>query len=159
MLTALRRRLAAEDGISLVEMMVSMVVLAVVFAALAANSMTALAAARRGQDQIAATQLANQVAESLMAAPWLTIAPPAVPPTQPPVARAGLTFTPTATVSWVDDPCNGSASVAAQQDYLRFDVGVAWTTADGRPHTLAISQFRTPLYAEKQPSRVDVASC
>lgn len=70
MIAALRRRLAADDGLTLVEMLVSLGILAVALSALASTMMSSLIAVRRDESRARATHLATQVLEDLRAMEW-----------------------------------------------------------------------------------------
>ncbi len=67
MLARIRRRLAVDDGISLVEMIVAIGLVAVVLLALMSSTITALAAIRGNERQVRATALVNEVLENLQA--------------------------------------------------------------------------------------------
>ncbi|MDP9406285.1 MAG: type II secretion system GspH family protein [Actinomycetota bacterium] len=67
MLARLRRRLAGDDGISLVEMIVAIGLVAVVLLALMSSTITALAAIRGNERQVRATALVNEILENLQA--------------------------------------------------------------------------------------------
>jgi Tfp pilus assembly protein PilV len=77
MLTAIRRRLRQEDGISLIEMMVALLIVGFVMFALTATMVTALASVRQNEGLTAAVALANEVIEDLHAMPygWAVLEP------------------------------------------------------------------------------------
>ena len=70
MTTWMRRRLADDRGMSLVEMMVSILILGVVLSAFASTLTTALMSLTRDEARVRATHLANEVAENLRATAW-----------------------------------------------------------------------------------------
>ena len=70
MLTALRRRLAADDGVSLVEMLVAVFVVGLVLAAMVSTTITSLAAASRDEQRVRVTAVANRALEELQSLPW-----------------------------------------------------------------------------------------
>lgn len=73
MLIWLRRRLAHDDGISLVEVLVAMLILMVVLTAMANTLITSLFAITNNERQSRGTQLGNELLEQLQALPWDTV--------------------------------------------------------------------------------------
>ncbi len=59
-----------EDGISLIEMMVSLLLIAVALSAFASVLITSLRTTSRNEEQVNATALAQQVIEELQATDW-----------------------------------------------------------------------------------------
>lgn len=159
--TFFRRRLAGDDGISLVEVLVALAIVALVMAALTSSLFTALASSRAAQDQVNAAQRINEVVENLLGRPLAEVAPAAhdgvTAPAYPSVTRRGVSYTIAAEVRWVDDPCNGSAAPAAgaadpRKDYLRMGVTVSWA-AGGTPRSLDTAMLRAPTPVEQRPAR------
>lgn len=159
----LRAVVQQDDGVSLVEMMVAVMILAIVLTALASASITALAGVRTAEGQVGANQLASEVLERLQSSPWASVAPvaPATSYTTTPqtTTRGGYTYTSSVVVRWVDDPCNGSTPATATQDYLSLDATVTWQIGAGPTRTLRAEALRVPTYAEKTPVRVAVLAC
>lgn len=153
----LHRRLAGDEGISLVEMLVALAILGVVMAGMTSSVFTALASSRAAQDQVNAAQRINEVVEDLLRRPLTEIAPAAhdgvTNPVYPAVTRRGVAYTVATEVRWVDDPCNGSAVPAAgatdaRKDYLRMGVTVAWTVG-ATPRSLDTVMLRAPRPSEQ----------
>lgn len=160
--TRLHRRLAEDDGISLVEMLVALAIVGLAMAAMTSSIFTALASSRAAQDQVDAAQRINEVMEDLLRRPLAEIAPAThngvTNPAYAAVTRRGSTYTVATEVAWVDDPCNGSAAPAAgaadpRMDYLRLQVSVAWTVG-GTPRSLDAAMLRAPAPADgRRPVR------
>ncbi|MBW3578288.1 MAG: hypothetical protein KY462_11230 [Actinobacteria bacterium] len=163
MLATIRERTSPEDGVTLVELLWATVILAVVLAAMAASSVASIAGTTSANGQVAANQFANEVVERIRDERWTTLVPTGTPvnPSYPAVVRKGVTYTPTVALTWVNDPCNGSAITATTdgtKDYLRVDVTVTWVIKD-KTRTLNVQTFRTPTPAELKPHRVEVLTC
>ena len=123
------RRLRQDEGISLVEMLVSIVLLGLVLAALGNTLFTSMAAARQNEGMTQATAVANEQLEKLQAMPWAAL-DPASPPVIPPVVADGRTYTVTTQVAWVTAP-----------QYKRYSVRLNWSE-NGQPHTLLVEGRR-----------------
>jgi type II secretory pathway pseudopilin PulG len=161
---AARRCTADEDGITVIELVVAVVVLLVVLAALAQTLITALWGNKLARDQVTGNQLANEVIEQLMAAPYPTVAPLGLEPVEGEAAtrvRDGIPYEIVVTTSWVDYPCNNTPFPTAdmRRDYLRFDVRVTWDPGPGGQRTLDVATYRFPPLADKAPVRLDTPSC
>lgn len=164
MLTWFRRRLAAEDGVSLVETMWAIMILAIVLFGLTSASMGALAGTKHAQDQVAAAQLLNEVVEDLRAQPFADIAPTAWDGTETPAygpyVRRGVTYNVAVTVAWEDDVCNGQGAPVdptrpdPRMDYLVLDVTVSWQV-DGQDREFNTVSYRAPTYVEQPVERGD----
>lgn len=160
--TRLLRRLAGDEGISLVEMLFAVVIIGVAMVAMTSSIFTALASSRAAQDQVDAAQRINEVMEDLLRRPLAEVAPAThdgvTTPVYDPVTRRGATYTVEARAAWVDDPCNGSAAPAAgasdpRMDYLRLQVTVSWTVG-GTPRSLDAVMLRAPAPADgRRPVR------
>lgn len=142
---------------SLVEVLVTVLILGVAMSAMAASSLTALASSRVAQDHVNGAQAVNEVVEHLLTRPFAEIAPATfdavTTPAYTPVVRAGVTHSIAVDVVWVDDACNG-AGVApapgqpdARKDYLEMNVTVAWTVK-AVTRSLDAVMFRTPRPGE-----------
>jgi len=157
-LSWLRRRLAHEDGISLVEMMIAMLIIAVAFAAMASATITSLTAINSDEQLVRATALANEMTEHLHGSEWeetgfyaadfAPASPPAgtvllsggraasalpceqiVPPLPScTVTRDGVTYDASTEISWVDDASDGTGG--SDQDSNTRDYKRFVTTLD-----------------------------
>lgn len=163
--TRLGRLLDGDDGISLVEMLVALLILGVAMTAMTSSVYAALASSRVAQDEVNAAQRITEVVEDLLGRPLAEVAPAAhdgrTVPAYPSVTLRSVTYTTVTEVWWVDDPCNGSAVPAAgagdpRKDYLRMQVSVSWAVG-GTARSLDTVMFRTPTPAERRPVRS--ASC
>lgn len=160
--TRLYRRLADDDGISLVEMLVGLAIVGLAMTAMTSSVFSALASSRAAQDQVDAAQRINEVTEDLLRRPLTEVAPAThdgvATPAYEDVTRRGVVYTATTDVRWVDDPCNGSAVPVAgapdpRMDYLQMQVAVAWTVG-GTPRSLDTVMLRAPAPAdERRPVR------
>lgn len=68
-----RSRFSEEEGISLVEMLVAIMVLGLLFGALAQSLTTSLFSAQRQERQVHATALGAELAESAVSLPWASV--------------------------------------------------------------------------------------
>lgn len=157
----LHRRLHGDEGISLVEMLVALVILGVVMMALTSSVYAAMVSSRGAQNQVDAAQVITEVVEDLLRRPLAEVAPAThdgiTSPPYAPVTRRSVTYTAATEVRWGDDPCNGSAVPAAgaadpRKDYLRMRVTVSWTVG-GTPRTLDTVMLRAPTPEEQRPVR------
>lgn len=176
-----RRHVAADDGLSLVEVLVAMTLLAVVLAASASTFISSFVAIGANENRTRATALANEELENLRALPWNQVGfyagdpfPSGMATTYPTVilgdggarpagTRApmptqvvtgrGPAFTVTRTIEWVDNEQTSSSDPAApsDQDYKRLAVNVAWTDASGQARTIDVESLRSPT-PEEQPT-------
>lgn len=162
MTTRIRRRLAADDGVSLVEMLVSIFIIGLVFAALASTMTTSMASIRGNESRTRATALANEVLENMGAVSWsqlgfydddVSLAPdyvslgaarPASSPAplpwerSPATLRDGTQYEVRRTVVWYDDPATGSP-----QDYKQLRVEVSWAEGTAA-RSIAVEALRAP---------------
>lgn len=122
------RRLREEEGISLVEVLVSIVLLGLVLAAFGNTLFASMASARQNEGMTQATAVANEQLEKLNAMTWLAL-DPASPPVLPPVTRDGITYTVSTEV----------AAIAPQ--YKSYAVELDWT-ADGRAYNVRVEGRR-----------------
>ena len=126
-----RQRLRAEEGISLIEMLVSILLMGLVLAALGSTLFATMAAARQNEGLTQATAIANERLEQLQVATWSSLNP-ASPPAATTVTRSGRTYTLTPFVTLPD---------ATNSQYKRYGVTVAWTE-NGQPHSIALEGRR-----------------
>lgn len=137
LITALRRRLCRDDGVSLVETLAALLIVGVVLMALAATTMSSIAAASGNERQSRASQVGNELLETLQGLPFDDVAfysgdfagtpPPGTvirAGTRPAGARVplpqgsevvdGLTYQYVAGIVWTDDSSDGiSCAVSA----------------------------------------------
>lgn len=123
------RRLRSDEGISLVEMLVSILLLGLVLAALGNTLFTSMAAARQNEGLTQATAVANEQLERLQAMQWGQL-DPASPPVIPDVTRDGTTYDVTTEVAWVSAP-----------QYKRYAVKLDWVE-NNKPHTIRVEGRR-----------------
>jgi prepilin-type N-terminal cleavage/methylation domain-containing protein len=169
MLTRMRRRLQGDEGMSLIEVLVGMFVVAIVLSASAATTITALAAISSDEYQTRASALGNEIIEDLRALPWelvgfydsdpaatatfegaTTVEVPDVgsPDARVPVAgprtvtTGGLPFTVTTNIVWQAQGSNPEAM-------KRFVVDLAWSTR-GRARTMRVEGVRAPTLDERE---------
>ena len=145
MLQRLRVTRDDEAGFTLVETMVALVVIAIVFAAMAGFLITSIKAQAANERRVRAAQVGNQAVEDLRALPWdvlgfyatdagyeatyngaetVTLATPAdgvrdsrapLPGPQT-VASNGTTYTRTLHITWFDDPGDGLSAADDDSD-------------------------------------------
>jgi type II secretory pathway pseudopilin PulG len=151
MLTRINRRLAADDGISLIEMLVAVVMLGVVLSASASTLIASFVALTQNETRTRAAALSNEVLEEMRTLSWNDVGlfaaefPVSSPPTENAVLlnqpagtrvagsraprpaqeipRGGTTYQVTRTVEWVHN------------DLKRLHVAVRWTDASGAART------------------------
>lgn len=126
-----RQRLRAEEGISLIEMLVSILLMGLVLAALGSTLFASMAAARQNEGLTQATAIANEELERLQVAPWPTL-DPVSPPAATTVTRSGRDYTVTPFVQY-PDPAN--------TQYKRYGVTVSWIE-NGTTHTVDLEGRR-----------------
>ncbi len=133
--TTIRRRLADERGVSLIEIVIS----AAVLGTLSVGVMSGFdVAARTSGDQkhkAAAANIAENELERMrsMRIQELT----ALSQTPQTVSQNGVTFTRTAKAEWVSQPVTGSiCNVSGPPTYLRLSVSVSWPGRSTKPVTV-----------------------
>ena len=132
------RRLRSDDGISLVEMLVSIVLLGLVLAALGNTLFTSMAAARQNEGLTQATAVANEQLEKLQAMRWGDLVPGS-PPIIPDVTKDGTTYDVTTEVAWVSQPL-----------YKRFVVELDWVE-NNKPHSIRVEGRRARRSGDGAP--------
>ena len=176
----LTARLAAnEQGFTLVEMMVAILLLAIIFSAMVTVIVTSLTSMQREEQRVRATQLAQEELERIRAIEWdcaaidstdadytvtyngnttVVLDPamcsdPSIAPDPSPSVRSvdGIDYTVTRNVYWMDDPQDDPAVGVdpEPQDYKEFAVDVAWTFR-GESNTYSNTSTRVPT-AEEVP--------
>lgn len=176
MLAAIRRRLVHDDGLSLVEILVALFLLALVLMGLASTMTASLASITRDEQRVRATQLANQLLEDLRVVPWddlgfyagdggyqavfdgadtvtLTGVRPsgsrAPLPGPRTVTRDGVQYTTMLNAVWYDESGDGQApSDPDPHDAKRTHVTIAWTDRSGAVRSFDSEAIRVPTVAE-----------
>ena len=155
------RRNPGDDGITLVELLVTVAILAAVLLSMTYASITGLASVKVASAQVNADQLVAATVEGLRAQSWSSVVPStgtaSYALSTSSVTRGGTVYSINGTVSWVDDPCNGSAIVDATRDYLKLDVAVSWQLRTDAQRSSNIVTYRTPSLAEQAPVRTALA--
>lgn len=159
MLTRFQHRLRADDGMSLVEMMVALLLLGVVLSASANMMISSFMAIGSAESRTRANALANEELENLRALPWSQLAyadaAQAVGVTYPAVhadgtvaftndiSMGGRTFTVTRTVQW------HILQTGVSQAFKRMHVDVAWQERGVVPRSLSMESVRARLPADE----------
>jgi len=141
----LNARLAAnEQGFTLVEMMVAILLLAIIFSAMVSVIITSLTSMQREEQRVRATQLAQEELERIRAIEWdcaaidssdpdysstyggnttvvldpVECGDTSIAPDPSPTVRAvdGIDYTVTRNVYWIDDPADGTADAGTDSD-------------------------------------------
>lgn len=167
MLAHLRRRLAREDGISLMEVLVAFMLLGIVMSGSVRFFSTTLLSLQSAERRTHATALANEELENLRAIPWedagfydddfagtpptdTVIIDPARPASsgaplpEEEITRAGGPLQVGRSITWVDDTQTGTAT-----DYKRLVVEVAWQDR-GRTFSISVESVRSPNPDEQE---------
>lgn len=183
MLNWLRRRLSAEEGISLVEMLVAIVLVTIVLSALAATLATSLQAAVRNESRLRANALASELLEDLQAMRWEDLGFYAVDPDYRATFEGEPTVTPITAhadrsdhasrpMPLLDGPDrvlrDGVAytvrtdivwaddpATSATQDFMRFVVTVSWGDLD-RARDVRNEATRAPVHSEQAASQFSI---
>lgn len=165
-----------EDGLTLVEMLVAIVVIGFVLMAMAGVAFASLRSVQTTERVTAATQLGNELLEAYAGMPYddlglytdevvgtsfegaalvlFAAASPRdsrVPYATQTISRDGVDYDVDTAVVWVDDPDPAAPSA---QDYKRVVVTLAWDSA-GRPQSTRVEALRAPGPAD-QPLSVTV---
>lgn len=169
-----RRRLAGDDGLSLVEVLVAFVLLGVVMSASAGFFTTSLRALQQAEGRTKATALANEELENLRGLPWTSVgfyadddfdgampadtvvladARPAdtrAPlPAEALEPRGGVEFTVRREILWVDN--TQTANEGDDADYKSLVVTVEWADRE-TPRSISVESLRSPSPDEQRPS-------
>jgi type II secretory pathway pseudopilin PulG len=161
LLHAIRRRLAGDEGLTIVEMIVALVVLTITLLGLATSLIAGLQAQVANEARTRANALANETLENLQAEDWFTIIAPLPEPSDPDDlvistetvtrTRQFVDYEVTSHIAWVNDPATADLG-----DYLQFTVTVEWTARD-RTRSVTHAALRSPP-AELPPAAVAVRS-
>lgn len=122
-----------EDGFTIVELMVALVVLAVGLLPLFSMMGQGMSGINRGKVNTIATQIAQEQVEKIRMMTYNNIGltggnPPGTISPYESVTKSGVDFTIQRSVDWVDDPDDGlGAADPNSKDYKRFEVVVRWT--------------------------------
>jgi prepilin-type N-terminal cleavage/methylation domain-containing protein len=167
-----------EDGLTLVEMMVALMVIGVVLTAMASVLMTAMVSMQRSERVVHSTQLGNEVLEDYLALPYdvlglytteatghfggstfegeqLVLFPDAdspdarVPEPTRTITRSNVDIEVETAITWIDDPETDS-----DQDYKRITVLMTWQHR-GTTHTARTEATRAPA-PDEQPLSVTI---
>lgn len=185
MLRWIRARLSRDDGVSLVETLIAMLIVGFVLMAMAATTTTSLAAMTKAEQHTRGTQSANRVVEDMQSVTWddLTFyaADPSVPATfegSPVVVNAGtrpagsaaplpvstiagpggVTYTATNYITWIDDPADGCASPAPSAPAPcapGAGVPAAGTDTNGRDYKRLSTVLSWTAKGETRQQRID----
>lgn len=169
---------ADEEGLTLVEMLVAIVVIGFVLMAMASVALASLRSVQTTERVTNATQLGNELLESYVALPYddlglyttdatttfsgttydgatLVLFPdpltpdPSIPPATQTLTRSGVTYEVTTAVVWIDDTGTPTA-----QDYKRVIVESRWQGPGGE-QTARVEALRAPGPAD-QPLSVTI---
>lgn len=148
LIRALRRRRHDDDGISLVEVMVSITVLAIAMAAVASTTISSLSVARDSRESVMASNVAQFELERLRSIPfvdWVVTARQAggnsSTTTQTVTLDSGVTYEITREVTWVasDADVDGCSTAVSGQgsgaDYVRVTQTIGFPGRDLAPVT------------------------
>jgi prepilin-type N-terminal cleavage/methylation domain-containing protein len=171
-------RLQDDEGVSLIEMLIALLILGVVLSATASTLISSFVAIGGNENRTRAVALANEELENLRALPWtdvgyygndtfpagMSAASPTVilGSTRPVNARAprpvrvyterNPVMTVTRRIEWVDNPSTSSSTGPSDQDYKRLAVNVSWVDPSGATRTLDAETLRAPTPSEGDPS-------
>jgi prepilin-type N-terminal cleavage/methylation domain-containing protein len=133
-----------EQGFTLIEMMVAILLLAIIFAAMVSVIITSLTSMQREEQRVRATQLAQEELERIRAIEWdcaaidssdpdysstyggnttvvldpVECSDTSIAPDPSPTVRAvdGIDYTVTRNIYWIDDPADGTADAGTDSD-------------------------------------------
>lgn len=166
-----RRRLAGDDGLSLVEVLVAFVLLGVVMSASAGFFTTSLRALQQAEGRTKATALANEELENLRALPWTAVgfygdddfggtmpdrtvlladtrpAESRAPLPVETMSRGGVAFTVRRSIVWNED----ISATSEVHEFKYLAVTVDWSDR-GQPRSIGVESQRTPTPDEQKPS-------
>jgi Tfp pilus assembly protein PilV len=170
------RPLADDDGISLVEVLVGIVILGIALAAFAGTIISALAAITSDEQVVRGNQAAADTVEEVRSLPWECIGfapgdpgyvatPTSVeitadcsgpartnrPPATDTMTVDGQDYQVTRSITWVD-----AAGVAGTRNHKRVDVTLDWTVR-GNAYSTSTSSIRVPTTAEVPVNDTSVA--
>lgn len=158
-LRALRHRRHDDDGVSLVEVMAAISILAIVLAGTASALISATASTRDSRDRSVATNLAIQRLSELQAAPFTSLV---IGRTTDTVVVDGVTYTVRVDLDYedvegdTDTTCSASSATAGQDlDYVVADIEVSWPRAPGGP--ARTSSIITPGVGDLDPDLGQIA--
>lgn len=158
------RRSRCDDGMSLAEVLVALLLIGLVLASMVAALVGGLRSVQHGNGYVIATQLVNERLETLRTRVFTAVAPAGTATTatttESPVVRNGISYTLSWTSTWVDSPCNNSSTSA--RDYLRLQVQIQWRIRNGALRTLSAETLRAPSPVDGTaftPVRVDTLTC
>lgn len=167
MLAHLQRRLAREDGISLMEVLVAFMLLGIVMSGSVRFFSTTLLSLQSSERRTHATALANEELENLRTIPWgdtgfyeddFAGTPPTdtvvIDPARPAasvaplpeeeITRAGVPLQVDRSITWIDNSQTGTPT-----DYKRLVVDVSWQDR-GRTFSVSVQSVRSPNPDEQE---------
>jgi type II secretory pathway pseudopilin PulG len=156
---ALRRRMQAEEGVSLVELLVAFTVLAIVMTGVASSAIQATAMSADNRDRLRATNLATEQLETLRLTQFDQLP---VGASSQSLTRDGVTYQIDRELQWIPVSASTSACLApttgpgSSPAYLRANVIVRWADKfGGRPVTM--ETILTPPVDGQDPYRGHIA--
>lgn len=157
-LRAVHRGRHDDDGVSLVEVIVAISVLAVVLTGTASALISSSAATRDSRDRSVGTNIAVEQLSALQALPFTSLA---IGRTTDSVVVDGVTYDVTIDLDYVDvengggTSCNASSSPGSDLDYVVADIAVTWPRAAGGP--ARTSSIITPNVGDLDPDKGQIA--
>ena len=147
-----------DDGVSLVEVIVAISVLAVVLTGTASALISSSAATRDSRDRSVGTNIAVEQLSQLQAMPFTSLV---IGRTTDTVVVDGVTYDVTSDLDYVDvesgadNSCNASSAPGADLDYVVADISVSWPRATGGP--ARTSSIITPGVGDLDPDKGQIA--
>jgi type II secretory pathway pseudopilin PulG len=139
---------AGEDGATLVELMVSIAILAVVMSGVAAGMNGALNLSRNDRNRIVAANLATQVMEESRGTDFAALQPGATGASNVRTTTTtvgGVAYTVTRDISWLGQDATADVCTAGSQPtFLRARVSVTWPRMDGVAPVTSETSFAPP---------------
>ncbi|WP_108665587.1 type IV pilus modification PilV family protein [Euzebya rosea] len=148
----------ADDGVSLVEVIVAISILAVVLTGTASALISSSAATRDSRDRSVGTNIAVEQLSALQAVPFTSLV---IGRTTSTVVVDGITYSVTIDLDYVDvesgagTSCSASSTPGADLDYVVADISVSWPRATGGPATT--SSIITPGVGDLDPDKGQIA--
>ena len=147
-----------DDGVSLVEVIVAISVLAVVLTGTASALITSSAATRDSRDRSVGTNIAVEQLSQLQAMPFTSLV---IGRTTDTVVVDGISYDVTIDLDYVDvesgggTSCNASNTPGSDLDYVVADISVSWPRAAGGP--ARTSSIITPGVGDLDPDKGQIA--
>lgn len=173
-------RASGDDGFTLIEMMIALLLIALVAAGFLSATTTSISAARTNEGRTQAVQLAQDRLEQVVSQPWSNIGlyatdtdyrattpagettvaltktprPASVPTPTEPVSWHGINYSIRTDITWQDDPNDGLGGSDADgntKDVKHVTVTVSWTQ-NGVPRSVTVDDLRSATATEVPPS-------